>query len=141
MKQPESNTKAWLVAWLGGAGIGVGNGIAREATYGRALSPAVAHQVSSFTAAAAFTVYFRLLQRRWPLRSAAEANRVGMAWLAMTVAFEFGFGRLVAKQSWRELLADYNLAHGRTWPLVLAVIATGPRAAYERERERTPAAG
>jgi hypothetical protein len=44
----------------------------------------------------------------------------------MTVGFEFAFGRLVAKQSWQDLLADYNLARGRTWPLVLAWIAAGP---------------
>jgi hypothetical protein len=47
-------------------------------------------------------------------------------WLGLTLAFEFGFGRLVAKQSWEQLLADYNVAAGRTWPLVLAWLATGP---------------
>jgi hypothetical protein len=51
-----------------------------------------------------------------------------MGWLALTVAFEFGFGRLVAKQSWDELLADYDVAEGRTWPFVLAWIAAGPAA-------------
>ena len=35
-------------------------------------------------------------------------------WLGLTLAFEFGFGRLVAKQSWEQLLADYNVAAGRT---------------------------
>ena len=45
---------------------------------------------------------------------------VGAAWLSLTVAFEFGFGRAVAKQSWEELLADYNVSQGRTWPFVLA---------------------
>jgi hypothetical protein len=35
-------------------------------------------------------------------------------------------GRAVAKTSWQDLLADYNLAEGRTWPLVLAWIALGP---------------
>ena len=49
----------------------------------------------------------------------------------MTVAFEFGFGRLVAKASWEELLADYNLASGRLWPLVLAWIALGPEATHK----------
>jgi hypothetical protein len=66
------------------------------------------------------------LQRRWPLRTHSEAVRVGTAWVALTVAFEFSFGRLVARQSWEELLRDYDLAHGRTWPLVLAWIAAGP---------------
>lgn len=56
----------------------------------------------------------------------AESLRIGTAWLGLTVAFEFAFGRLVAKQSWRDLLADYNLAADRMWPLVLAWIGAGP---------------
>mgnify|MGYP001230767421 CR=1 FL=1 len=126
-----SNARRWLWAWVGGAAIGVGNGVLRETTYARFMNPPAAHQVSTGVAIGAFAAYFAALQRRWPLESAAEANRVGGAWLAATVAFEFGFGRGVAKLSWEELLADYNLARGRTWPLVLATIATGPRVAYE----------
>jgi hypothetical protein len=51
---------------------------------------------------------------------------VGAAWLGLTIGFEFGFGRLVAKQSWERLLADYDVSAGRTWPLVLAWLAAGP---------------
>ena len=123
---PPRNSRRWLVAWLGGVGIGVGNGIIREATYGRHLSETAAHQVSTVTAISGFAGYFAVLQRLWPLRSAAEARTVGLTWMVLTIAFEFTFGRLVAKQSWRTLLADYNLARGRTWPLVLVWIATGP---------------
>jgi len=46
----------------------------------------------------------------------------------LTIAFEFVFGRLAAKQSWSDLVADYNPARGRTWTLVLAWIAVGPAA-------------
>jgi hypothetical protein len=116
----------WLAAWLGGAGIGVANGIAREATYGRLVGERTAHQISSATAIAAFAAYYAALQRRWPLRDTGEALGVGAAWVAMTVCFEFGFGRLVAKQSWDQLLADYDVREGRTWPLVLAWIGAGP---------------
>jgi hypothetical protein len=31
-------TEVWLVAWIGGAGIGVANGATRELTYGRSRS-------------------------------------------------------------------------------------------------------
>jgi hypothetical protein len=116
----------WLTAWLGAAGIGVANGIAREVTYGRLVSERTANQISGGTAIAAFGLYFAALQRRWPLRDTGEALGVGAAWVAMTVSFEFGFGRLVARQSWDELLADYDVREGRTWPLVLAWIAVGP---------------
>jgi hypothetical protein len=121
-----SLTRHWITAWPGGALIGIANGIARETTYGKGVGERTAHQVSGLTAIAAFTGYFWTLQRRWPLESARDAVKVGAAWLVLTVAFEFAFGRLVVKQSWRELLSDYDLRRGRTWPLVLAWIAAGP---------------
>jgi hypothetical protein len=124
----------WLQAWVGGAVIGVANGAAREATFARVLDERAAHAASGATAAAAFAGYFAALQRRWPLRSRAEALRVGGVWLLMTVGFEFGFGRAVAGQSWDRLLADYDLRAGRTWPLVLAWIALGPAVVRELAR-------
>ena len=116
----------WTAAWPGGAVIGVANGVLREATYGRRVDESAAHLISGATAVAAFAAYFAALQRRRPIATPAEARAIGGMWLALTVAFEFGFGRAVAKQSWDELLADYDLAHGRIWPLVLAWIAAGP---------------
>jgi hypothetical protein len=116
----------WIVAWLGGAGIGVVNGIAREATYGKLLSERSGHNVSGATGIAAFAGYFWVLNRRWPLAGERDAVMVGASWLMMTVGFEFGFGRLVARQSWDELLADYDVARGRTWPFVLAWLGVGP---------------
>jgi hypothetical protein len=104
----------------------VANGILREVTYGRRVPERTAHQLSGATAIAAFALYFSALDARWPLRDTREAVEVGAGWLALTVAFELGFGRLVAKQSWEELLADYDVTEGRTWPLVLAWICAGP---------------
>jgi hypothetical protein len=121
-----SGVRAWSLAWLGGVVIGVANGVAREATYARRVGERTAHNLSGAAAIIAFAGYFSALQRRWPLASERDALGVGGRWLVMTVAFEFTFGRLVAKQSWSELLADYNVARGRTWPFVLAWIGVGP---------------
>jgi hypothetical protein len=118
--------RRWIAAWLGGALIGVANGVAREATYGKTLSERAAHNVSGITAVTGFAGYFLLLQRRWPIPSVREALTIGASWVGLTVAFEFGFGRVITKQTWEELLADYNVAEGRTWPMVLAWIALGP---------------
>jgi hypothetical protein len=85
-----------------------------------------AHQLSTGTAIAFFAGYFEWLARRYPLASTREALEVGTAWLALTVAFEFGFGRGVAHTSMDELLADYDLRKGRRWPLVLAWVVLGP---------------
>jgi hypothetical protein len=51
---------------------------------------------------------------------------VGLLWLALTLAFELLFGHFVAGASLDALLADYDLLHGRLWPLVLLAIALAP---------------
>jgi hypothetical protein len=121
-----------LAAWVGGAALGVGNGVVREATYGKQLGEPGANRLSALTAIAAFVLYFRALQRRWPLRDSVEASQVGAAWLALTVCFECALGRLVAKKSWSELADEYDVRKGRLWPLVLASIALGPEIARRR---------
>lgn len=118
--------RAWIAAWAGAAAIGVANGIVREATYGRRMGERSGHNASGATAIAAFAAYFWLLHRRRPLARDRDAVTVGASWLVMTVAFEFGFGRLVARQSWEELLSDYDVTRGRTWPFVLAWLGIGP---------------
>ena len=121
-----SARRIWLIAWLAGPLIGIANGTLREVAYKDRVGELTAHQLSTGSAIALFAGYFELLARRRPLRSTHEALQVGAAWLALTVAFEFGFGRGVAHTSWDELLADYDLRKGRLWPLVLAWIALGP---------------
>jgi hypothetical protein len=129
----------WTAAWPGGAAIGIANGIAREVTYGERMTEQRAHQVSVATAIAAFAAYFRQLQRRWPIQNANDAAAIGAVWLALTVLFEFSFGRLAAKQSWRELLTDYNLRRGRLWPLVLVWLAIGPELIRKQQPTSTSA--
>ena len=130
-----SPRRTWLVAWLGGPLIGIANGTLRELGYKDRVGEPTAHQLSTASAIGLFAVYFELLARLRPLTSTREALQVGGAWLALTIGFEFGFGRGVAHTSWDELLADYDVRKGRLWPLVLAWIALGPavlRAAHER---------
>ena len=108
--------------------IGIANGTLREAGYRGRVGGLAAHQLSTASAIGLFAGYFELLAHRWPLGSSRKAFEVGAVWLVLTVGFEFGFGRYVAKTSWRELLVDYDLRKGRLWPLVLVWIAVGPAA-------------
>jgi hypothetical protein len=121
-----SPRRTWILAWLGGPLIGIANGTLRELAYKDRVGELTAHQLSTAGAIGLFAGYFELLARLRPLTSTREAHQVGVIWLALTIAFEFGFGRGVAHTSWDELLADYNLRKGRLWPLVLAWIALGP---------------
>jgi hypothetical protein len=116
----------WLVLMV----LGVLNGILREFTYGRRLRELPAHQVSTLTGMLAMTVAVWLLSRFAMPSSPEEALMIGLAWLSLTVAFEFGFGHFVAGHSWERLLADYNLFRGRLWPLFLIWILVLPLLAY-----------
>jgi hypothetical protein len=126
--RPGNSTSRWIAAWPGGALLGVLNGTARQMLYARRTGDRTAHQLSTATMIALLAAYFVALDRRWPLQTRARALRVGSGWLALTAMFEFGFGHWVAKEEWSELLADYDLAHGRLWSLVLAWTALGPLA-------------
>ncbi len=61
---------------------------------------------------------------------AGDAWAIGLLWILLTVAFEFFFGHYAVGQSWRELLADYNVLRGRVWVLMLLVALVAPRWAW-----------
>lgn len=127
----------WLAAWAGLAALGVANGLSRG-LYADRLGEHRAHQLSSVTLVTALLPYAAAVERRRPIGDAGTAVEVGLAWTALTIAFEFGFGRLVARQSWSDLLADYDLRRGRLWPLVLVGVAAAPSIA--RATHRGPSA-
>jgi hypothetical protein len=134
----EDNDASWLrralVAWPVLAVLGVVNGIARELLYREPLGEQVSHQLSGVTLSASMAAYTVALERRWKL-TAPAARRIGATWLVLTLTFEFGFGRFVDHKSWSELFGDYNLARGRTWPLVLALVAALPLLARALRRK------
>ena len=129
-----SAQRRWIAAWPGGAAIGVANVSCATPPTPSASARCRPNQVSTATAITVFAVYFAWLQCRLPIRDRAEALQIGGSWLALTVAFEFTFGRRVAKLSWQELLADCNLNEARTWPLVLAWLALGPEVVRSVDR-------
>jgi hypothetical protein len=58
--------------------------------------------------------------------STSQGLYVGSLWLCLTLIFEFGFGRLVQHQSWRQLVEAYTFKDGNMWPLVLVVTFIAP---------------
>jgi len=59
-------------------------------------------------------------------RDSAAAWRIGLTWLALTLAFEFLAGHYLFGSPWPTLLADYDVLHGRVWVLVLLTTAMAP---------------
>jgi len=113
---------AWFVLLL----VAVINGALRDLTYGRYLSELPANQISCVSGILLFAAAIREIVRRWPTASAREAWFIGLFWLALTVAFEFLFFHYVDGHSWAELLANYDVANGRLWPLILVWVTVAP---------------
>jgi len=55
-----------------------------------------------------------------------EALGLGLFWVALTLTFELGAGRLSGKP-WSAVLADYDVLRGRIWILVPIVTLFAPR--------------
>lgn len=121
---------AYLAFWPVLAAIGIANGIVRAMTYGPRLAEGTAHRLSTLSAAVLTGIAVWTFARFYPVPDARTAALIGGLWLLLTVAFEFLFGRYVAKYEWRRLLADYDLRNGRVWPLFLAWLTALPWLVY-----------
>lgn len=74
---------------------------------------------------------------RWMrIRTAGGALAVGGLWVALTLVFEIGLGRILGL-SWDRILADYDLLHGGLMPLGLLAMALTPWAARRLQAGRT----
>jgi hypothetical protein len=116
----------YLAAWFPMLLLAIINGALREMLYKESLGALPAHQLSTVTLLLLFSVYIWFIIRTWPPVSAQQAWLIGLLWLLLTLAFEFGFGRLVGGKPWSVLLEDYNLLAGRVWVFIPAWVAAAP---------------
>jgi hypothetical protein len=120
----------YLAAWFVLLVVAMINGALRDLTYGRQLPELLANQLSCLSGIILFGVVFYQFVRRWPPASARQALYIGWFWMALTVAFEFLFFHYIAGHPWPELLANYDIANGRLWPLIPLWVAFGPYVLY-----------
>jgi hypothetical protein len=118
----------YALFWLGMPVVAILNAIMREKFYKGTLGELAAHQISTITLIILIGIYTWLVSLGWKLESAGQAFIVGGIWLVLTIAFEFGFGRLVMKHPWECLFHDYNILKGRIWVLVLTWTFLAPLA-------------
>lgn len=108
----------------------IANGALRDLVYGKFMHELTAHQLSTVISLALLgVVMWRFLRYRCP-QSTSSALLIGALWLLLTVTFEFVFFHYVGGHSWSALLANYNIARGRIWVLVLLWIAVAPWVLY-----------
>lgn len=115
-------TGVWLVILA----CAVLNGGFREALLMPALGKPVALLLSGVLLSVAILAVSLLLVPALGRLSSSQCLYVGLLWLCLTLVFEFGFGRLVQHQSWRQLLEAYTFKDGNLWPLVLVVTFVAP---------------
>ena len=128
-----TNQTKQMLAWTALPFAAVANAALRDATYGKRMGETASHSLAVAPLAAVVRMWAGLLARRWPLRSRRSALGVGLVWLGLTLAFEFGLGRARGLSA-DEMLADYDVRRGRLWPLALLVVAASPLLAYRRRR-------
>ena len=115
-----------LLVWFGLLAVAFANGAMRELVFAPRLGDVVAHVISVGTLSLAIA-----LGSWWTItwihpRSLADGWRIGLLWLALTLAFEWLAGHYVLGTPWSRLVADYNILAGRIWILVLLTTVTAP---------------
>jgi hypothetical protein len=116
----------YFFAWFGMMVIAVVNGGLRDFVYKPYVGDLSAHQISTAALVLLLAGYYRILAAVLPLRSASQAWIVGVMWLLMTEAFEFGMGRLIEGASWNSLFHAYNLCAGQVWLFIPLWVLIGP---------------
>jgi hypothetical protein len=114
-----------LAAWLIFMITAIINGMFRVAILLPSLDEYRAHVVSTLLLCLALLIEISLFLDIVGDYSQGWLIALGVMWTVLTVAFEFGFGRVMG-QSWTTLLENYNLLRGRIWPLVLLVVLLTP---------------
>ena len=102
------------------------NGVLRELVLLPALGTPVAFVTSGLLLSGVVVTVSLVLVPRIGRLGTAQAMYVGVFWLALTLAFEFGFGRFVQHRSWAELLHAYTFEDGNIWPVVLLMTLFSP---------------
>ena len=119
----------YFLAWFPMLLLAILNGTARDLGYKKYLGDLTAHQFSTVTLIILFGIYIKIIINKYPPASSTQAIYTGLLWLALTLAFEFGFGRMRGN-SWHVLLEDYNILKGRVWIFIPLWVAIAPYIFY-----------
>lgn len=115
-----------VVIWFAVLALAVINGGVREAWLVPRLGPGPGRILSAVSLSLlVFIVTWFTIGWIRPA-TAARALGVGVLWLVLTLAFEFGAGYYLFHRPWSVLLEDYNVSRGRIWPAVLIVVLLAP---------------
>jgi hypothetical protein len=115
-----------VLVWFGLLVAAFANGTVRELALRPRVDEPTAHAISvGLLSAVILIVSWSTVTWIRP-RSSSDAWRVGVLWLALTIAFEFLAGHYLFGAPWSRLWADYNVLRGRIWVMVLITTLAAP---------------
>jgi hypothetical protein len=114
------------VGWLVILFLAVLNGALRQGLLIPRIGERAGHIVSTFLLSAIILGAAWLLLPWIRAASARDAWIIGALWVVLTIAFEFLGGHYLFGDSWEQLLAEYNVAQGRIWILILITALLAP---------------
>ncbi|WP_214401446.1 hypothetical protein [Pseudonocardia lacus] len=107
-----------MAGWSALLVVALLNGTLRQLVTQPLLGEQAARRLATLLLLVVLTSWAWWLHHRWPIRGPGAAWAIGGVWVALTLGFEVGFGRLVEGLSWSAVFADYDLTAGRIWVLV-----------------------
>jgi hypothetical protein len=113
-----------LAVWLVLISVEIVHGTLRTLWLAPHVGDVQSRQIGVFTGSILILVVAYLFARWLHADSTKSLLLIGLTWLALTVCFELGVGRLF--RSWEDLMSDYDIFHGGLLPLGLIVLALSP---------------
>lgn len=114
-----------LAVWCAILALAIANGALREGVLIPRLGLRAGMLASGVLLCLAILVVTAFALPWLDLHATRELLMLGCIWLALTLAFEWGFG-LLRGRTLAELAQAYALKDGNLWPLVLLVTALAP---------------
>jgi hypothetical protein len=115
-----------FVIWLIFIAVESLNGTLRELWLVPTLGEVRAHQVAFVTGSIVILAIATLFIRWLHAAKILQLFQVGLLWLALTLGFEIGLGRLIFRYSWERIFADYNLSQGGLMGFGLMLLLFAP---------------
>lgn len=114
-----------FAAWLAILALAVANGALRETVLIPRLGNTLGLVLSGLLLAALILVIAFLALPWLSVNRLSQVIGIGLAWLVLTLVFEFSFGRFQGKP-WSTILEAYTFKDGNIWPVVLLVTGAAP---------------
>ena len=115
-----------VVIWFLVLIFAIANGFVRERFLIPQFGDQTGHVLSTLLLSTAVLISILATARWVGFSTISQALSIGLMWVMLTLAFEFGAGHYLFGAPWEKLLADYNVPNGRIWPLVLLTELVSP---------------